>query len=130
MTENPTTGLAALLGIELQDPDGESVRARLAVTADVLQPYGVVHGGAYGVLAESLTSHATDDAVKADGNTAIGQSLVTTFLRPISAGHLNASAQTRHRGRTTWIWDVEITDDEGRLCALVRATIAVRPRPS
>ena len=58
---------------------------------------------------------------------AIGQSNQATFLRPIADGHVNADARPRHRGRTTWIWDCEITDDEGRLCALVRMTIAVRP---
>jgi 1,4-dihydroxy-2-naphthoyl-CoA hydrolase len=52
----------------------------------------------------------------------------TTFLRPISKGHVNALARARQRGRTTWVWDVELTDDEDRPCALVRMTIAVRPR--
>ena len=58
----------------------------------------------------------------------MGQANDTTFLRPIGDGHINASATPRHRGRTTWVWDVEITDDEGRVCALARMTIAVRPR--
>jgi uncharacterized protein (TIGR00369 family) len=59
---------------------------------------------------------------------AMGQSIDTTFLRPISGGTITATAKARHRGRTTWIWDVEMTDDEGRVCALARMTIAVRPR--
>ena len=46
---------------------------------------------------------------------AMGQSNSATFLRPITEGHVNAVARPRHRGRTTWVWDVEITDDEGRL---------------
>jgi uncharacterized protein (TIGR00369 family) len=50
-------------------------------------------------------------------------------MRPITEGHVNAVARTRHRGRTTWVWDVEITDDAERLCALVRMTVAVRPAP-
>jgi uncharacterized protein (TIGR00369 family) len=50
----------------------------------------------------------------------------TSFLRPILAGTIHASARPFHRGRTTWLWDVEITDDEGRLCATTRMTIAVR----
>ena len=60
---------------------------------------------------------------------AMGQANDTTFLRPISEGHLNATATPRHRGRTTWVWDVEITDDEGRVCALARVTIAVQAPP-
>jgi 1,4-dihydroxy-2-naphthoyl-CoA hydrolase len=57
----------------------------------------------------------------------MGQSNDTTFLRPVTEGHLNAVACPRHRGRTTWVWDVEISDDDERVCALARMTIAVRP---
>ena len=60
---------------------------------------------------------------------AMGQANQATFIRPIADGHVNATATSRHRGRTTWIWDCELSDDDGRLCALVRMTIAVRPRP-
>ncbi len=52
----------------------------------------------------------------------------TSFLRPISAGTIHALATRRHRGRTTWVWDVDITDDEERLCASSRTCgAAVRP---
>jgi uncharacterized protein (TIGR00369 family) len=60
---------------------------------------------------------------------AMGQSNQASFLRPVSSGTVHAVATARHRGRTTWIWDCELTDDDGRLCALVRMTIAVRPAP-
>jgi uncharacterized protein (TIGR00369 family) len=51
----------------------------------------------------------------------------STFLRSIREGKIHATARRIHRGRTTWIWDVELTDDDGRLCAVSRVTIAVRP---
>ncbi len=60
---------------------------------------------------------------------AVGQSNQASFLRPISEGTIHAEATARHRGRTTWVWDCEITDDGGRLCCLVRMTVAVRPAP-
>jgi len=60
----------------------------------------------------------------------MAQSNQASFLRPVSSGHVEVEAKVRHRGRTTWVWDCELTDDQGRLCALVRMTIAVRPRPS
>ncbi len=60
---------------------------------------------------------------------ALGQSNQATFLRPISSGTVHAEARPRHRGRTSWVWDTEITDDDGRLCCLVRMTVAVRSRP-
>jgi uncharacterized protein (TIGR00369 family) len=59
---------------------------------------------------------------------AMGQSNATSFLRPILEGTIHAEAVRRHRGRTSWIWDVEITDDAGRVCAMTRMTVAVRPR--
>ena len=99
------------------------------MTDGVRQPHGLVHGGAIAALAESICSRATYDAVSADGMVAMGQANQATFIRPIADGHVNATATSRHRGRTTWIWDCEISDDDGRLCALVRMTIAVRPRP-
>jgi 1,4-dihydroxy-2-naphthoyl-CoA hydrolase len=117
-----------LLGTDYLDLDPDEARAQIEVGPNVLQPYGIVHGGAYATLAESLCSAATYGAVRDDGMVAMGQSNHATFLRPITAGHINARATARHRGRTTWIWDCELTDDDGRLCALVRMTIAVRPQ--
>ena len=80
--------------------------------------------------AESITSAATFHAVLADGNSAQGLSNQTSCLRPIFGGTIHAVARPRHKGRTTWVWEVDITDDEDRLCALVRMTIAVRPLPA
>jgi 1,4-dihydroxy-2-naphthoyl-CoA hydrolase len=124
-------GFGETLGIELLGGGPERPAARLEVTDRVRQPFGIVHGGAFSALAESLCSHATNEAVAGEGMAAIGQSNHATFLRPIASGHVHAVATPRHRGRTTWVWDCEISDDEGRLCALVRMTIAIRPqRPS
>ena len=119
-------GLGELIGLEYLDASADEVRARVEVTDCVRQPVGLVHGGVYAAIAESICSAATWGAVHGDGMVAMGQSNSATFLRPITEGHVNALARTRHRGRTTWVWDVEITDDDGRLCALVRMTVAVR----
>jgi uncharacterized protein (TIGR00369 family) len=69
---------------------------------------------------------ATARVVVPEGMIATGMSNQTSFLRPITEGTVHATAVRRHRGRTTWMWDVEITDDAGRLCAVSRMTIAVR----
>ncbi|MFL5869961.1 MAG: PaaI family thioesterase [Solirubrobacterales bacterium] len=120
-------GLGDLIGLEYLDMGPEEVRARLEVTDEVRQPVGLVHGGVFASMAESMCSAATWFAVKDGGMAAMGQSNSATFIRPITEGHVRATARPRHRGRTTWVWDVEITDDEERLCALVRMTVAVRP---
>ena len=121
------THLAELLGIEMLDPGPDPARARLTVTPAVCQPFGIVHGGTFAALAETLCSLATYQAVKDDGMLALGQSNQASFMRPISRGSVHAEARPRHRGRTTWIWDTEITDDAGRICCLVRMTVAIRP---
>jgi uncharacterized protein (TIGR00369 family) len=115
-----------LLGLSYQERGPELVRARIRVTERLFHPYDAVHGGVMTAMAESMCSHATLDAVIDDGKVAMGQSTHTTFLRPVRAGHLNATARRRHGGRTAWVWDAEVADDEGRVCALVRLVIAVR----
>jgi 1,4-dihydroxy-2-naphthoyl-CoA hydrolase len=126
--ESNPTGFAEEIGTEWIDFDPDNARAKIEVERRHLQPYGIVHGGVYATLAESICSAATYNVVRDDGMVAMGQANDTTFLRPIGEGTITATAKTRHRGRTTWIWDVEMTDDEGRVCALSRMTIAVRPQ--
>ncbi len=124
----PAGGFDALYGLELLEVTDELVRAQVAVRDEVKQPFGLVHGGVLTSVAEALASLGTAVVVMPAGMAAMGLSNNTSFIRPISEGTIHARAVRRHRGRTSWIWDVEITDDAGRLCALARMTIAVRPR--
>jgi uncharacterized protein (TIGR00369 family) len=100
---------------------------RVEVRDELKQPAGLIHGGVYAAIAESLALAGTARVVAADGKLAEGFSTQTSFLRPITAGTIHAAARARHRGRTTWVWEVEISDDAGRVCVLTRATVAVRP---
>jgi 1,4-dihydroxy-2-naphthoyl-CoA hydrolase len=126
--EDVPSGFAEEIGVDWIDLDPDNARARIKVEPRHLQPNGVVHGGVYASLAESVSSASTYGAVRDQGMVAFGQANNATFLRPITGGHVNASARARQRGRTIWIWDVELSDDDGNTCALVRMTIAVRPR--
>jgi uncharacterized protein (TIGR00369 family) len=98
----------------------------LPVTLKVCQPMGLVHGGVYAAVAESLASIGTGYAVMAEGKAAMGMSNNTTFMRPATEGTIHGVATAIHRGRTTWVWDVEIRNDDGKMCAVSRVTIAVR----
>jgi 1,4-dihydroxy-2-naphthoyl-CoA hydrolase len=113
-------------GLEIEEASEELVRGRVPVREYLLQPVGLVHGGVHASIAEALASLGTNVGVVPEGKIGLGQSNNSTFLRPLSAGTIHGVARRRHRGRTTWIWDVELSDDEGRLCALSRVTIAVR----
>jgi 1,4-dihydroxy-2-naphthoyl-CoA hydrolase len=123
-------GFDRLYGLEFVEFSDAEVRAKVAVREEIKQPVGLVHGGVYASLAESITSLATAAAVIAQGNMATGMSNSTSFLRPVTEGAVHAHATRLHRGRTTWVWDVRFSDDAGRLCAVTRMTIAVRPLPA
>ena len=114
-------------GLEFIDCSDSEARARVAVAEHHKQPAGLVHGGIYAAIAESIASIATGMTVLDEGDVAMGMSNNTSFLRPITQGTIHAHAVRVHRGRTTWLWDVTFTDDDDRVCALTRMTIAVRP---
>jgi 1,4-dihydroxy-2-naphthoyl-CoA hydrolase len=123
------SGFDRLYGLEFLEVSEEHVRARVLVRDELKQPLGLIHGGVYASVAESVASLATAVAVVQEGNMATGMSNATNFLRPITEGHIHAHAKRLHRGRTTWVWDVSMSDDAGRICAITRMTIAVRPQP-
>lgn len=118
-----------LIGTEWVSDDPDDARVRLPIRDELRQPFGLMHGGVMSTLVESVCSRATAGAVWEDGMAAMGQSIDVSFIRPVTAGSVEVRAKARHRGRTTWIWECEVLNDEGKLCALARMTIAVRPRP-
>ena len=128
MSELPASPFDNHYGLEIEEATDELVRGRVPVREHLLQPVGLVHGGVHASIAEALASLGTNVGVVPEGKIGLGQSNHTSFLRPMSEGTIHAVARRRHRGRTTWIWDVELTDDEGRVCAMSRVTIAVRER--
>jgi uncharacterized protein (TIGR00369 family) len=113
-------------GLTLTAITEDEVHGEVPVRDELKQPMGLVHGGVYASIAESMASLGTAYHVMPDGQVAMGLANQTSFMRPITAGTIHAVARVLHRGRTTWVWDVEIRDDAGKLCVLTRMTIAVR----
>jgi 1,4-dihydroxy-2-naphthoyl-CoA hydrolase len=143
MTERNEQGLPALpggdvvpyaealdgtLGFEVHELTPDRAVGSVRVTNAIRQRVGLVHGGAYAAFAEMIASEATVAQVWDDGMIGVGLSNDSKFLRPVSEGVLTATATRLHRGRTTWVWDVAFTDEQGRTCAVSRVTIAVRER--
>ncbi|GIK78042.1 MAG: PaaI family thioesterase [Acidobacteria bacterium] len=117
--------LVDMLGIEGYEFDGVAEASmRMPVRDRVKQPFGIVHGGAFAALAETVCSRATYDAVAP--RLALGQANETVFIRPVRSGVVEARARALHRGTTSWVWDVEMRDGDGRLCATSRLIVAVR----
>ena len=123
-------GFDGLYGLEVVELADDLVRGQVRVTEALKQPAGLVHGGVYAAIAESLASFGTARVVMAEGRIAQGMSNQTSFLRPIFDGTIHAVAVRKHRGRGTWVWEVEMSDDQGRLCVLTRMTVAVREAPA
>lgn len=121
-----TRGFDALYGLTVTELEDGLARGEVVVREELKQPSGLVHGGVFAALAEGLTSLATALAVAADGAKATAQAHQTSLLHPIASDTIHGTARARHRGRSSWVWDVEITDDQGLLCALTRMTVAVR----
>jgi 1,4-dihydroxy-2-naphthoyl-CoA hydrolase len=119
-------GFDSLYGLELTEISDGRMVARVVVRDELKQLAGLVHGGVYAAIAESIASFGTHLGVAPRGLVATGLSNQTSFLRPITGGTIHAVAVAKHRGRTTWVWEVEMTDDEGRLCVLTRMTVAAR----
>ncbi len=120
--------LNSSLGFHVDEVEIGCVTGHFDVTNKVRQPFGIVHGGAHAALAETLASVGTFRAVAGDGKIAMGMSNDTTFLRSVSEGTIRGEAVAIHQGSTTWVWEVKLTDEQGRLCAVSRLTIAVRER--
>jgi uncharacterized protein (TIGR00369 family) len=108
--------MAPLIDVEILEQTDAQVCARVPVTDALRQPLGLVHGGVYATIADAITTR---------GGRAISNQ--TSFLRPITEGTIHVTARRRHKGRTTVVWEVDISDDAGKLCALVRTTIYPGP---
>ncbi len=124
----PRSDFDALVGVEWLGENCGHARARIQMRDQLRQPIGLLHGGVISTLVESVCSRATYREVVGQQMVAMGQSIGVSFIRPITEGTAEVRARARHRGRTTWIWEAEVTDSEGRLCALAQMTVAVRAR--
>ena len=126
---DPPVGLDALLGIAYERLTPDEVVLTMPVTPRHHQPFGILHGGASLVLAESAASVGA--ALKAPaGKTAVGMEINANHLRPVRAGTLRAVATPLHAGRTTQVWEVRLTDERERLVCISRCTLAVVDVPS
>lgn len=120
------------LGLTYLDVGPDGARGRLVVHDRLLQPWGIVHGGVYCAIVESLASIAGYTWLSENGGgTVVGVNNNTDFLRAISSGTVHAASTPIHRGRSQQLWLTTITDDEDRVLARgqVRLQNLRDPRP-
>ena len=127
MSAVPKVTLLTTLGMEVVEATKDRVVIRMPVEPRVLQPYGLLHGGASVALAETAASMAgmmnVDRAVEA----VVGIEINANHLRAKKDGMVTAVATPVHLGRRTHVWDVRITDEQDKLVCASRCTLAVVP---
>ena len=115
---------AERLGIEFVEIGDNFIRGRMPVDHRTKQPYGVVHGGASVVLAETLGSCGADYCTPM-GHRIVGLDINANHIRGVGSGWVNGIARPVHIGRSTQVWQIDMTDDEGRTSCVSRLTLSV-----
>ncbi len=118
-----------ILDIKLVSAEKDKVVATMPIGPNHRQQVGYLHGGISVVLAESVASLGTVLNIDANKQMAFGLEINANHLRPKKEGQLTAVATPIHRGRTTHIWDIRISDENGKLICVSRCTVAVVDRP-
>ena len=119
--------IGELLDIRFESFDDESLTASMVVDHRTHQPYGLLHGGASVVLAESVGSRAAYLCVDASKFYCVGLEVNANHLRGVRSGRVTAVARAIHIGRTTQVWDIRLTTEDGKASCVSRLTMAVVP---
>ncbi|MBT9529624.1 MAG: hotdog fold thioesterase [Pseudomonas sp.] len=119
--------LVELLDIRFEAFDDDSLTASMVVDPRTHQPYGLLHGGASVVLAETLGSTASYLCIDSTQFYCVGLEVNANHLRGLRSGRVTAVARPLHLGRTTQVWDIRLSGDDGKLSCVSRLTMAVVP---
>ena len=118
--------MTGFLNIRASKLTPEALHASMPITEKVLQPYGILHGGASVVLAESVGSVASALLIDTNTHNAVGLEINANHLRPGKLGStLEAVCAAIHIGRSTHVWDIKIHDEKNRLICISRLTVAI-----
>lgn len=113
------------LGIEFTETSADRVIATMPVNAATHQPFGLLHGGASVVLAESVASVGTWNLIDQESEIAVGLEINANHIRGKASGVVTAIGTPLHKGRSTMVWDIKIMDEEEKLICVSRCTVAI-----
>ena len=113
------------LGIIISEVGDDFIKGTMPADSRTCQPFGIVHGGASVVLAESLGSIAGCHVVDHNQYRCVGQDVSATHLRPVSAGLVSGIAKPVHLGKRSQVWQIKLSDDSDRLTCMVRLILAI-----
>jgi 1,4-dihydroxy-2-naphthoyl-CoA hydrolase len=116
------------LGFRIDSYDAEATKVSVDVDERLFQHAGIVHGGVFVTLAESAASLCAALNVDIEQHDVAGMEINANHLRRVTGGTLTATARPLHKGRSTHVYGIEVTNESGELVCLSRCTIAVRSR--
>ncbi len=113
------------IGMEWVELGPDFLKARIPVDHRTIQPFGLLHGGASCVLAETLGSVASYLVIDSTKQICVGLEINANHIRSARKGFVTGTAKPIHIGNSTHVWDIKITDEEERLICVSRLTVAV-----
>lgn len=116
------------IGIEWLEPGDNYLKAKMPVDQRTSQPYGLLHGGASCVLAETVGSVASAMVIDHSKYYCVGLEINANHIRSAKSGYVTATAMPLHLGANTHVWDIRITDETGKLICVSRLTVAIIQR--
>lgn len=122
---NSANTAVANLGIEITEIGDDFLRGRMPVDSRTIQPYGVLHGGASVLLAETLGSFAANYCLRSPEQRAVGLEINANHLRSVDSGWVTGTARAIHIGGSTQVWEIRIENAEGKTTCISRITMAV-----
>lgn len=129
LSHNAVNTAVANLGIEYTDIGDDYLSAKMPVDERTVQPFGVLHGGASVLLAETLGSVAANHCLIRDNLMAVGLDINANHIRPVPSGqYVYGTATAVHIGATTQVWQININNEQNKLVCASRITMAVVPR--
>ena len=120
--------MSSFLGIEWTAISEDSLQARMPVDDRTRQPYGLLHGGASCVLAETIGSVASAMVIDHAKFFCVGIEINANHIRSVREGYVTGTATPLHLGASTHVWDIRIKDEKDKLVCVSRLTVAVIPR--
>ena len=128
VNEVSARSLIGHLGMEFLEAGDDYLVARMPVDDRTRQPLGLLHGGASVALAETLASWAAIFTIDRGRSSCVGMEINANHVRPVTSGWVTGVARPIALGRTTQVWDIRITRDDGQLACICRCTMALIPR--
>ncbi len=128
ITARSQNTMVAHLGIEFTEIGPDYITARMPVDERTLQPAGLLHGGASAALAETLGSVAGNMCIDSQKKVCVGLEINANHIRAARSGWVTGTARSIHLGGSTQVWEIRITDEQGRLVCISRLTLAVLER--